>query len=96
MFDSLNGVSIGDVLPGEPILILKTEDGGKIWLSQNEFQFFNASCLNVWRCIDFVPPDAGYGRFTYPELLMDMVLLRKTINGEKTRQPLPLSVISFC
>jgi len=95
MFDSLNGIAMGDALQGKPILILKTSDGGKNWISQNNSHFVGASCLDVWRCIDFVSPDVGYGRFTYTNVPLDTVYLQKTMDGGRTWNPTPLSVLNF-
>ena len=95
MFDQSNGIAMGDALPGKPVLILKTSDSGKNWISQNHSHFVGASCLDVWRCIDFVSPDVGYGRFTYTGVPLDTVYLQKTIDGGKTWMPTPLCVRNF-
>ena len=95
MFDESNGIAMGDALPGKPVLILKTSDGGKNWLSQNDFYFIGASSLDVWRCIDFVSPEVGYGRFTYTGVPLDTVYLEKTIDSGKTWHSTPLCVRNF-
>ncbi len=92
MFDSLNGIAMGDALEGKPILILKTTDGGENWVSQGNSQFIDAFSLDVWRCIDFVSPDVGYGRFTYTGVPLDTVFLQKTTDGGKTWQKTNLCV----
>jgi len=95
MFDSLNGVAMGDALPQHPILILKTTDGGKNWISQNNNYFINGFCLNVWRCVQFVSPDIGYGLFSYSGVPLDTIFLHKTIDGGRTWKPTSLSAKNF-
>ena len=47
MFDSLNGIAEADaLLEGIPVQILKTNDGGKKWLSQNQSYFINGFLSN--------------------------------------------------
>lgn len=95
MFDSLKGIAMGDALSQMPILLLKTTDGGKNWISQNQSYFINASCLDVWRGIDFVSPDIGYGRFTLTGVPSDSFFLQKTIDGGRTWMPTSLSARKF-
>jgi photosystem II stability/assembly factor-like uncharacterized protein len=95
MFDSVNGIAMGDALPNHPILILKTTDGGKNWESQNQSYFINASCLDIWRGIDFVAPDIGFGRFTLSGVPSDSFFLQKTIDGGRTWIPTSLAASKF-
>ena len=95
MFDSLNGVAMGDGLPKHPVLILKTTDGGKNWISQNQSHFINAFSSDMWRCIQFVTPEIGYGRFSYFGVSDSSLILQKTIDGGKTWFPLPLKQSDF-
>lgn len=86
---------MGDGLPGRPVLILRTDDGGRNWISQNQSYFINGSCLDVWRGIDFVSPVIGYGRFTLTGVPSDSFFLQKTIDGGRTWSPTSLSARQF-
>ena len=88
MFDSLNGIAEYEFEPGinMPVQILKTTDGGKIWINQNHSYLINRGCCDFWRGIDFVSPDIGYGRFSYAGVPLDTVYLQKTTDGGQTWQ----------
>ena len=65
MFDSQNGVAMGDgpvisptYAPG-PALFLRTTDGGANWVSVNDSAFGGLSG-DTWRRLDFVDPMHGY------------------------------------
>lgn len=61
MFDSVNGVAMGDAPAGDqPALFLKTSNGGMNWISQNQSYFLGESNTNIWRTVDFVNPYTGY------------------------------------
>lgn len=92
MFDSLNGIAQGDAIEGKPLLILKTTDGGKNWISQNKSYFVSAFSLDLWRCVHFISPEVGYGRFSYSGVPLDTVFVQKTIDSGKTWLPTPLCV----
>ena len=91
MFDSLNGIAVGDALPGKPALILKTMDGGENWFSQNDSMFIDAFSLDSWRCMDFVSPDVGYCSFSYSGVPLNEIFMQKTADGGRTWQSLPIS-----
>ena len=95
MFDSLNGIAMGDGLPKHPILILRTTDGGKTWISQNQSRFINAFSGDIWHCIQFVTPEIGFGRFSYFGVNDSTLFLQKTVDGGKTWQSLPLNQRDF-
>lgn len=95
MFDSLNGIAQGDAPHGGPLLILKTEDGGKNWISQNQSHFINGFCFYTWRPIQFITPDIGYGSFSYNAVPLNTLFLHKTINGGINWFPTSLSAINF-
>ncbi len=78
MFDSLNGVAMGDApTPSDPALFLRTTDGGENWISMNENQLIGLYSFNVWRAVDFVDINVGY---FYDRSTM-LSKLYKTING---------------
>jgi photosystem II stability/assembly factor-like uncharacterized protein len=61
MFDSLNGIAIGDApAPDKPSLILKTTNGGTDWISQNDSSLIGLSSFDLWRSVDFVDINIGY------------------------------------
>jgi photosystem II stability/assembly factor-like uncharacterized protein len=61
MFDSLNGVAMGDApTPTDPALFLRTTDGGKNWTSMNPDELIGLSSGDVWRRVDFVDINVGY------------------------------------
>ncbi|MDW7680033.1 MAG: hypothetical protein SCK70_05685, partial [bacterium] len=93
MFDSLNGVAAADApLEGLPVQILKTNDGGKNWLSQNQNYFRGGGLSNYWRPIDFISPDIGYAAFSYFNVPLDTVFIQKTTDGGLTWNPTSLCV----
>jgi photosystem II stability/assembly factor-like uncharacterized protein len=59
MFNSRQGVAMGDHSCGEVAQILRTEDGGRTWASVNDSAFGGFSG-NIWHRIDFVSPEVGY------------------------------------
>ncbi len=66
MFDSLNGMAMGDAIIGSnvPALFLKTTNGGIDWISQNDSYFFGAGSGDLWRRVDFIDINTGYFRST--------------------------------
>jgi len=61
MFDSLNGIAMGDAPENnEPALFLKTTNGGIDWISQNSLFFLGESIANIWRSVDFININTGY------------------------------------
>ncbi len=94
MFDSVNGIAMGDALPGQPALILRTEDGGQNWISQNQSYFLGAHST-LWHGVQFVSPQIGYCRFSYFGVHLSALFLHKTIDGGITWSQLPLSQIDF-
>ncbi len=82
-------------MPKHPILILRTTDGGKNWRSQNQSYFINAFSSDIWRCIQFVSPEVGYGRFSYHAVPDSTQFLHKTLDGGITWQQLPLNQKDF-
>jgi len=61
MFDSLNGVAMGDA-PAEdkPALFLKTTNGGSDWISQNDSSLIGLHSGSTWQRIDFIDINTGY------------------------------------
>ena len=60
MFDSNNGIAMGDAINSDlPAVFLKTEDGGSTWISVNDSAFGYVSG-DTWRRLDFVNPMIGY------------------------------------
>ena len=60
MFDSKNGVAMGDA-PSDSgsALFLQTSDGGQNWNAmENNLQIFGSG--DTWRRLDFVSPDVGF------------------------------------
>jgi photosystem II stability/assembly factor-like uncharacterized protein len=75
MFDSLNGIAMGDAPSiNEPALFLKTTNGGISWVSQNQLYFIGESNSNIWRTVDFVNMSTGY-------FILSDGQLYKTTNG---------------
>ena len=63
MFDSLNGVAMGDCSsPNKPALFLRTTDGGNNWISMNQNYLIGLSSGDLWRRVDFVDINTGYFR----------------------------------
>jgi photosystem II stability/assembly factor-like uncharacterized protein len=61
MFDSLNGVAMGDAPSDiEPALFLRTTDGGEHWSSMNDTCLIGLWSADTWRCIDFININIGY------------------------------------
>jgi len=61
MFDSLNGMAMGDApTNNKPALFLKTTNGGIDWISQNDTTLIGLSSGNIWRRVDFVDVNIGY------------------------------------
>ncbi|MEE9429480.1 MAG: YCF48-related protein [Melioribacteraceae bacterium] len=81
MFDSLNGIAMGDALDREndPAVFLKTIDGGKTWNSINDSVFGGISG-DGWRMLDFINTEIGFFLESgiYPQGIY------KTIDGCKT------------
>ena len=59
MFDSKNGIAMGDPATGMPTLWLRTSDGGMRW-SRTSTSLIGAWSGDLWRRMSFVSPDIGY------------------------------------
>ncbi len=78
MFDSLNGVAMGDApTPNDPALFLRTTDGGENWISMNHSNLIGLWSGDTWRRVDFVDINVGYF-YSYGEIPEK---LYKTTNG---------------
>jgi len=78
MFDSLNGVAMGDApTPTQPALFLRTTNGGENWISMNSDELIGLSSGDLWRRVDFLNINVGYFYSTGEELQK----LYKTTNG---------------
>jgi photosystem II stability/assembly factor-like uncharacterized protein len=61
MFDSLNGVAMGDAPANyKPALFLRTTDGGANWISINDTSLIGLWSGDGWRRVDFVDINTGY------------------------------------
>jgi len=61
MFDSLNGMAMGDPADSTiPAPFLKTTNGGVDWISQNTSYLIGLSGFDIWRGVDFVNVNQGY------------------------------------
>jgi len=61
MFDSLNGVAMGDAPRNDkPVLFLITTDGGNNWISMNQNYLIGLFSEDQWRRVDFVNINTGY------------------------------------
>ena len=61
MFDSLDGVAMGDApSSNKPALFLSTTDGGNNWRSMNDTCLIGLSSGDCWRRIDFININTGY------------------------------------
>ena len=61
MFDSLNGMAMGDAPANDkPALFLKTTNGGIDWISQNDSSLIGLSSGHIWRRVDFADINTGY------------------------------------
>jgi len=77
MFDSLNGVAMGDAVSDTlPAVFLKTIDGGQNWQQLNT-PCFGPYSGDTWRRLDFVSTDIGY----FFESGVNPQKLYKTIDG---------------
>jgi photosystem II stability/assembly factor-like uncharacterized protein len=64
MFDSLNGMAMGDAPANDkPALFLKTTNGGIDWMSQNDTNLIGLWSGDIWRRVDFVDINTGYFYF---------------------------------
>jgi photosystem II stability/assembly factor-like uncharacterized protein len=82
MFDSLNGVAMGDAPSSVlPALILTTSNGGLDWISQNDSSLIGLWSGDTWRRIDFVNKDIGYFYAHFWGVAIDG--LNKTTDGGK-------------
>jgi len=78
MFDSLNGVAMGDAPnPTQPALFLRTTNGGENWISMNSDELIGLSSGDLWRRVDFLNINVGYFYSTGEEVQK----LYKTTNG---------------
>jgi len=61
MFDSLNGMAMGDAPANDkPALFLKTTNGGVDWISQNDSSLVGLVSGDIWRRVDFENINVGY------------------------------------
>ncbi|MCU0414659.1 MAG: T9SS type A sorting domain-containing protein [Ignavibacteriaceae bacterium] len=61
MFDSLNGVAMGDAPAyDKPALFLRTTDGGENWISMNPDELIGLLSGDLWRRVDFININVGY------------------------------------
>jgi photosystem II stability/assembly factor-like uncharacterized protein len=61
MFDSLNGMAMGDPADSTiPTSFLKTTNGGVNWISQNQTELIGKWSGDLWRRVDFVSINIGY------------------------------------
>jgi len=61
MFDSLNGMAMGDPADSsKPALFLKTTNGGNDWISKNTSYLIGLRSFDIWRGVDFVDMNIGY------------------------------------
>lgn len=88
MLDLNNGMAMADCLdpkvnPEGPAIFLRTEDGGKNWVSMNDSAFGGFSG-DLWRRITFPSPAVGY----FFESGVNPQTLYKTTDGGKSWQSL--------
>jgi photosystem II stability/assembly factor-like uncharacterized protein len=82
MFDSLNGMAMGDAPAyNKPALFLKTTNGGVDWISQNDNSLLGMYLINSWSGVDFVDMNVGYIGGHLPNQYGHKFY--KTINGGK-------------
>ncbi|MBD3383955.1 T9SS type A sorting domain-containing protein [candidate division KSB1 bacterium] len=84
MFDQNRGMAMADCLdpvvnPEGPAIFLRTEDGGKNWVSMNDSAFGGGSG-DLWRRVAFSSPAVGY----FFESGVNPQTLYKTTDGGKT------------
>ena len=80
MFDSKNGIAMGDGKSApKTAVFLKTTDGGINWVSVNDSAFGDFSG-DTWRRLDFVSPNVGY----FYESGLNPQSIYKTTDGCKT------------
>ena len=80
MFDSLNGVAMGDAAGNDkPALFLRTTDGGNNWISMNDSSLFGLWSGDQWRRVDFVDINTGY---FFPSGESPQKLYKTTNGGE--------------
>ena len=61
MFDSLNGIAMGDAKDNSmPAIFLRTTDGGNNWISTNQNYLIGLYSGDQWRRVDFVDISTGY------------------------------------
>ncbi len=93
MFDTNNGVAMGDGKNDAPI-ILRTTDGGQTWI-QMDAMAIGPSSGDTWRRIDFINIDVGY----FINCCNTPQLLYKTIDGginwTPTNYPGGMQVLKF-
>ncbi len=79
IFDSDNGIAMGDGVSGDVPVFLKTTNGGVNWNSVNS-QPIGQYSGDIWRRVDFVNPDTGY----FYETGINPQKLYKTTDGGVT------------
>ena len=95
MFDSQNGIAMGDgKTASDAALFLKTSDGGTNWISAND-SVFGAYSGDTWRRLDFISPNVGY----FYESGLNPQTIYKTTDGcktwEKIQTPPSVHVLNF-
>lgn len=95
MFDSQNGIAMGDgKTSSDPAFFLKTTDGGINWISVNDSAFGDFSG-DTWRRLDFVSPNVGY----FYESGLNPQSIYKTTDGcntwEKVQTPPSVHILNF-
>ncbi len=92
MFDEARGVAVGDALPGRPLAVLSTDNGGEQWVLRNRSFCYDCSLVDAWRCVHFVSPLVAYGRFAPFGVSLDTFFVQKTCDGGSMWTPTPLGV----
>jgi len=95
MFDSQNGIAMGDGMQSSNIpIFLKTTDGGTNWISVND-SVLGAFSGDTWRRLDFISPNFGY----FYESGLNPQSMYKTTDGCKTwkkvQTPSSVHVLNF-
>jgi photosystem II stability/assembly factor-like uncharacterized protein len=79
MFDSLNGVSMGNGNSNQPAVFLTTHNGGETWTPHQQEGMPNGS-YHAWKPVDFLNSQVGY----FYKNLGHNFEIWKTINGCET------------
>lgn len=61
MFDTLNGIAMGNAIDSNsPAIFLKTTNGGVDWISQNSNYLIGDFSFDIWRGVNFINLNQGY------------------------------------